>query len=351
MINDDIKNQKAGDYSTNFQAQNITLVNQQVIPVEYISTICEKIVENNMLKYTTDAEEKVIQRFNKFKNLYIGEVSKQKEEIIEKLTEKFKEPSMQDAFFQAQKGYTKYGDEEKAEKLVQLLIEKGKQESGSRKDILIDDAIDKLSKMTNNQLNILSYLISITINHPSHNIEDFHQNYINSLLQFYNSINQTHLNSDIQYLMQLNCIRQISFAQNENKIIKQIMDSYAGLFAAGFTKQEFENEFGIIPNNIIMPCFINNSLWQIAALNKNELEEICTDIKATPEQKSILYKFYERILPKERIEEILIKMEPNIRRLLDITNNIHNYMLMPLGTLIGIKNYEVVLKTEVQWEF
>ena len=44
-------------------------------------------------------------------------------------------------------------------------------------------------------------------------------------------------------------------------------------------------------------------------------------------------------------------MEPNIRRLLDITNNIHNYMLMPLGTLIGIKNYEVVLKTEVQWEF
>ena len=96
-----------------------------------------------------------------------------------------------------------------------MLIEKGKQTPGSLQDILLDDAIEKLSKMTSNQLNILSYLLAITINDPSNTLEDFHQNYVNALLQFYSSIDNIRLDNDIQYLMQLGCIRQISFAQNE----------------------------------------------------------------------------------------------------------------------------------------
>lgn len=349
MINNDIKNQKAGDYSTNFQAQNITLVNQQVIPVEYISTICEKIVENNMLKYTIDAEEKAIQRFNKFKNLYIGEVSKQKKEIIEELTEKFKEPSMQDAFFQAQKGYTKYGNEEKAEKLVQLLIEKGKQEMGSLKDILIDDAIDKLSKMTINQLNILSYLNAINLSYPSDSLEHFHKNYINKSLQFYFSINQERLDGDIQYLMQLGCIRQFSIAQGSNKIINHIKESYGGLFAAGFTKQEFESLYGVESEGIIMHCLTDSKLWQVVALNHTELNKMYLNMNANQQQQDIINKFYERILPDERIREIILQLEPRMNVLLE-NNKIHNYNLMPLGTLIGIKNYETMFNEEINWE-
>ena len=350
MINDDIKNQQAGDNSTNYQAQNLTVVNQ-MIPLEYINAICEKIVENNMIKYTSEAEATSIQRFNEFKTLYIGEVSKQKEEIIEELTDKFKEPSMQDAFFQAQKGYTKYGDKEKAEKLVQLLIEKGKQDTGSLKDILLDEAIEKLSKLTNNQLNILSYLTSITINHPSKNLDDFHQNYINVLLQFYHLINLDRLSADIQYLMQLGCIRQISFAQDENKIIKQIVENYAGLFAAGFDRQEFEKEYGAVATrDIVIPCLTNNSLVQISALNRKVLEDIYSKMNITQYQRDTLNKFYDRLLPNERISEILKQMESNMVELLDNKNQINNLELMPLGTLIGIKNYEVVLKTTVQWE-
>jgi len=351
MINDDIQKQDVGNNSTAYQANgNITVVNQYTLAEEQAYKICREIVENNIIKFSGDAIATAKQEFKEVADLYVEKITNQEEDVVEKIINRFKEPNMQYAIFEAQKGYTKYGNKEKAEKLVQLLIEKGKQEKGSVMDMLIDDAIEKLSKMTSNQLNILSYLNAITLNYPSNNLEHFHLNYINKSLQFYSLINQERLDSDIQYLMQLGCIRQFSIAQGSNKIINHIKENYGGLFAAGFTKQEFESEYGVGSDNIIIPCLTNRELYQISALNHKVLDNMYLNMNANQQQRNIINKFYERILPNERIREILLQIEPGMNELLDNNNTIHNYELMLLGRTIGIKNYETVLDEKINWD-
>lgn len=349
--NGDTQKQQSGDNSTNMQLNNVTIVNNYKIIGNNEKEKLMTTFKSSMPSLKESAQYELNKSAKDVSDGFIDKTTEQEEKIIKKIFERLSEPNMQIAIFEAQKGYAKYGNKEKLDRLIELLIEKGKQPPGSLKDILLDDAIEKLSKMTNNQLNILSYLLAITINHPSNTLEDFHQNYVNALLQFYLSINYERLDRDIQYLMQIGCIRQISFAQNENKIIKRIKNSYTGLFAEGFTKQEFEKDYNGPTSNIIMPCISNNSLLQISALNNNVLEQICENINITQEQKEILNKYSKKILSDEKIKEILMQMEPNMKGILDNANRINNFELMPLGTLIGLKNYELVLKTNVQWEF
>lgn len=349
--NGDTQKQQSGDNSTNMQLNNVTIVNNYKIIGNNEKEELMATFKKSMPSLKESAQYELNKSAKDVSDGFIDKTTEQEEKIIKKIFGRLSEPNMQIAIFEAQKGYAKYGNKEKLDRLIELLIEKGKQTPGSLKDILLDDAIEKLSKMTSNQLNILSYLLAITINDPSNTLEDFHQNYVNALLQFYSSIDNKRLDNDIQYLMQLGCIRQISFAQNENKIIKQIKNSYTGLFAAGFTKQEFESEYSGPINTIIIPCISNNSLWQISALNNNILEQICNNMNITQSQKEVLEKYSNKILSNEKIEEILTQMEPNMKDLLDNTNRINNFELMPLGTLIGLKNYELVLRTSVQWEF
>lgn len=350
--NDKIQKQLSGNNSTNMQLNNVTIVHNdyKIIGNNKKEELIE-VFKNSMPTLKENAKDEMNTSAKEVSDGFIDKATEQEEEIIQKVFKRLSEPNMQLAIFEAQKGYAKYGNKEKLNRLIALLIEKGKQIPGSLKDILLDDAIEKLSKMTNNQLNILSYLLAITINYPAKTLEDFHQNYINALLKFYTSIDYERLDNDIQYLMQIGCIRQMSFAQNENKIIKQIKTSYTGLFAEGFTKQEFENEYNGPLNNIIIPCISNNSLWQISALNNDILEQICKDMNIAPNQKEILNKYSKKILSNKKIEELLTQMEPNMRNLLDNKNRINDFELMPLGTLIGLKNYELILKTNVEWEF
>lgn len=351
MINDDIQKQEVGNNSNAYQANgNITVVNQYTLAEEQAYKICKEIVENNIIKFSGDAIETAIQEFKEFADLYVEKITKQEEDVVEKIINRFKEPNMQYAIFEAQKGYAKYGDEEKAEKLVQLLIEKGKQKTGSQKDILIDDAIEKISKITNNQLNILSYLVSNTIIFHTVNLQQMKTFFLDRILKFYNAIDLKTFNSDIQYLMQIGCIRQFSIAQIGNKLINQIKELYGGYFSAGFTRQDFESEYGTVNDNIIVPCLTNNELWQTNFVSKNDIEQLKTDLKINENQYNILNKFYNKLITDAKIKETLLQLEPNIGELLNDNSQIHNIELMPLGKLIGIKNYEVVLKTNIQWE-
>lgn len=347
MINNESQKQTSGDNSINIQANGdiILAPNKEVMKAELL-----QIFFDNYPNLRKLAQEEANQKAKELTNEFIQRISQQEEKILKNINEKLSQPNMQMAVFEAQKGYAKYGNKEKLDRLAELLVDKSKQPTGSLKDILLDEAIEKISKMTTNQLNILSYRLAINIDSPVYNLESFKKDYIDVLLQFYSAINKEELENDIQYLMQIGCIKQFSFSQ-KNKIIEQMKDSYAGLFAQGFSKEELINEFGQEIKDIIIPCLTNGSLWQISTLNKKTLEEECGKMNMTQKQKEIISKFFKKIFSDEKIKEVLKQIEPKMEELLENKNKINNYDLMPLGTLIALKNYEIVLKTTVQWNF
>jgi len=271
MINDKISKQEGGDNSTNLQGQ--TIVINQGITYQDAKNIAADVFKSNYLELSVKAADTARQRAEELIDDFLAEVKERNPEAINTM----ESPGMQYAIFTAQKEYAKTGDKDLADMLVDILVDRAAQEERNLKQIVLDESLSIVPKLTLSQLDTLTiiFILKYSKNQQVGSIpllKKYFEEYISpftSLLSKEDSL--------YQHLEFAGCA---SISMGSIKIEDRILKTYKGIFCKGFTKEQFEAT-GVLPmdkySSIIIRCLQNNMKFQLAAIDDETFEVIAKE--------------------------------------------------------------------------
>src|SRR5690606_35369925 len=102
------------------------------------------VFKANFYDFSEKAAKKALERAEELTDEFIAKFY----EKIPELESKLQEPSVQSSMFNTQKEYAKSGDSELKEQLLNILIERINSEERSLKQIVLDEALTILPKLT-----------------------------------------------------------------------------------------------------------------------------------------------------------------------------------------------------------
>ena len=155
------KVQKGGENSTNIQVENINISQGITYSDSEAHKIACDVYRSNFLKLSKEAAEVAQARAEKITKKFLMPLHKE----YAKGLENAKNPDFQRALFTVQKEYALTGDDELGDLLVDLLIDRTKQDNRSLLQIVLNESLSVVPKLTNDQLAALSvfFLIFSTI--------------------------------------------------------------------------------------------------------------------------------------------------------------------------------------------
>lgn len=248
------------------------------------------------------------------------------EEITESIMQKLEEvnsqdvqeslstPGMQYAIYTAQKEYAKTWDRELSEVIQDILVERAKNKNRNMLQIVHDESLEVVSKLTAEQFDILSLIFLIWYTKKSNiiNIPSL-TSYLNTdILPFINSISEE--DSCYSHLEFTSCATRQTISSKIIPIFKKI---YWWLFMKWFTKEIFlEQSIWEISeyNWIIIPCIDDNSLFQVNTI----LEEIIIEKGYSDDIKNKIRWLYNNYLMSDsEIREKLWTTHPQFIEFID----------------------------------
>lgn len=330
MFKDHNQEQQAGDKSTNLQAQNITI--NQGISYQDAKEIASDIFKNNFLHLSQKALNTAEQRANELIEDFLKKINSEKPASINSV----ESPSMQHALFSAQKEYAKTGDKDLSDILVDLLVERADKEERTLLQIVLDESIEVAAKLTQPQFDVLTlvFILKYSMNHNLGNLEKFNDYISSYIIPFCNNLTQE--SSCYQHLEYANCGSMLL----GNKIGEIFTNNYLGLFQKGYTKDILENLLEQYSNELIVPCLQNKDLFQIKALNLDQLENRMSDLQIEPILKNqITQKFKSNVFSVIEIENYVKQKFPNLDNFIKIWNEtISQVNLTSVGIALGRAN-------------
>lgn len=342
-------------------AKGATALQAQVVNVypngiteEKCREICMDMYKNNILSLQNEAKDIAYQRAEHLTDVFIEKLFKQDERIRRTIEECLKEPAMQEVVFKAQRGYVISGDDDQLKILTDMLIDRGSISKRTNKQMLIDDAIGVLPKLTQKHLDILGYILLRRGINQSGTL-DILDSYINNLVKYIQKIIPfSKENNDFVYLKHRNCLQTpvISDYQGiETYIFRQTQ-----AFNEGFEKSEILEELN---NNAFENFFIpslKNPNKYVLKLNSFELIEkhLSQDklLWALEKIKKFYIPYKNDRVDKEIIYNVVIRRYPNAKVLFENDTSVFSYyQLTPLGQIIAIEYVSQDIDKDFVWNF
>lgn len=249
--------------STSIQAQgDVTIIG--VTPSDVLN-IANQVFEANFYKLSSIAHDIATARAKELVDLYLGKLIVENPDGLKKAND----PDFQYSLFTAQKEYARTGDKNLGELLVNLLIDRSKEDQRNLIQIVLSESLAVAPKLTDDQLAALS--MAFFFNHVQMNVSS-HEQFGNSLdrniAQFVPKIIES--NACYQHLEFSGC--GSVFIGND---LEQIIGiTYQGLFLKGFELSEItsaEISIGFDPR-FFQQCINDNSKIQVTALNEQSLK-------------------------------------------------------------------------------
>lgn len=339
---------QAGDESTNIQhSQNVTVTNTQNYGVSYsdVKEIAMDVFKGNFYQLAKDAADIARDRAEELTDKFL----KNLEETRPQATQQMKNPDMQYALFIAQREYARTGDRDLLDILVNVLVDRIELEERSLMQIVLNESLEVIPKLTNSQLDILSlvFLLRYTKRTNLRNIEDLKKYILNTVVPF---MNVPEGNSYYQHLEFTGCG---SISVLDIKIESVYQENYQGLFSKGFTKEEFDrvlkNE--VLSKPILLPCLHNKDLFQVSTLDDNQLKEFCLNAGASVELvEGIKQLQNSKIMTIEEIKDVCISLDPSINQLFNIWENTSLNMLTLTSVGIAIAYANIQRKIDDKYD-
>lgn len=254
---------QSGDYSSNIQvAGNVNLG----VSVAEARQIALDVFKANFYEFSEKAARKALERAEEITDNFIEHFYSK----IPHLEEKLQEPSVQSTMFNTQKEYAKTGDKDLKEQLLDLLIQRIDSEERSLKQIVLDEAITIIPKLTQDQINILTLVFSaVYYNHRDIlNLPSLINFLNNKLLCFYPQTGPSY--SFFTHLQFTGCCTLLSEGGSYKPFDEIFKTRYKAFFTKGFTEAEFASEFGEESSKLrplIIRCIQNPIAIQFNPLN------------------------------------------------------------------------------------
>lgn len=330
------QNQSAGESATAIQAGgHVTVVNVGVSASE-ARAIALDVARATFYELTGVA-----------KDLASTRVEEITDQVIKKLEAEFpaglhkaKDPDFQYALFTVQKEYARNGDKDLGDLLVDLLVDRSKQDQRDILQIVLNESLSTAPKLTDNHLAALAvtFLFKYTQNFGIGNHQLFGEYLDKHVLPFASRLPQNQ--ASYQHLEFSNC-GAVGLAGNSLQNILAI--TYQGLFLKGFEQSEISNRgitLGIDPR-FFARCLNDPSKLQVKALNKEALEKVLDKEVAAPDDRTKILELFDiGKMTEEEIREKVISIRPYMSNVFDIWSKspLQTFTLTSVGMAIGHAN-------------
>jgi hypothetical protein len=329
--------QTSGDNSQNIQVAGNLVFG---ITEQRAREIAVEIYQDNFIKLSKEAHDTAIARVNELVDDFLVKLHERSPSGLDSL----KDPGMQAALYTAQKEYAKTGDKNLEETLVEMLVDRAANTERDFKQIVLDESISTVSKLTPEQLDILTLIFILTrsIKNSVRDIPSFTQYLKGYILPFVSSLTKEQASYD--HLVYSGCSSIMSIAYDV-KLENILKNRYKAFFLKGMTKEEFENLVGKFEDykDFLIQCFHAPEKYQPNLMDEKKMEETA---KEKGIEESIIGKLKQTYnkqyqMTPDEARTFILKEVPELEQLLDTwgNSNMHATTLTSVGIAIAQANF------------
>lgn len=327
-------NQKGDTHSTNIQAQTMTI--NTGISYSEAKEIALDVFRNNFLDLTNEAKQIAEQRAEEITEKFFSNLISNNPTGLNEA----KSPDFQYSLYNVQKQYARMGDTDLGDLLVDLLVDRSTHENRSIIQIVLNESLEVVSRLTKEQIDALSLIFigRYSANRKINNLELFGM----YLDRYFAPIPTDNLksNSIYQHLAYAGC-GTISVGSID--IIQQFKKHYGGLFSKGFDNKEVE-KYNIDITRLgryFVSCLNDSTKFQINSISIDELNEIISkDDLSDNEMDCLKSLFNGSIMSDNEIKEVIIKRRSYMKNVIETWNesSMKHFGLTSVGIAIGHAN-------------
>lgn len=290
----------------------VAVVNQGMGYEDTKSMIMD-LIHTNMPDYRDIAKKIANERSEEITDKVLQNILKINKDALEE----FKNPGMQDTFYQAQKAYAISGDKDVSDLLVDILTNRAITPQRNHLQIVLDEAIRIAPKLTLVQLDTLTirFLLKHNIRNDLSTYDEFKDYIVNDVFLFADNLPKTR--QDFMFMDFLGC-GQIRAGRGPS--IETIMQVYYPIFfSRGLSEEELKSEtvrLGLLSSLETIPCFHDKGKFQLNVFNNRELQDKLNELGV---DRRDIHKYFELVknstMNKEEIKAKLYEIGPKMDNL------------------------------------
>lgn len=276
-------------------------------------------------------------------------------ELFEKLAErnfqnyaKFSDPALQYTLYEAQKEYAKTGDENIKYNLLTILLERINIDSRDENQIILDQAINELPRLTQKHLDLLSTLYIIFLyNFTFEDLDEFKLFIVDTLSKFINYSEEC-MEQCAEYLRITNCVSYLPTGSHYLSLEEIFFNNYQVLFSKGFSINEFESAIGETYTDfqpVLINYFHDNTKFQFNAMNKSVLEHQIQTHNLDVYKNKLISLYKNTSMNADDVREYLKSIDSNFATLINIWNKEFSFLtsiaITGIGEILAVINYNL----------
>jgi len=328
--------QRVGEYGVALQAAGDIIINSG-ITLSTARTIAHdtalEVFKAQLPALTRIAEDIYLARGSEIRQLVIDTLAELNPEGLGQAAD----VDFQHDLYVVQRDYARSGDKDVGDLLVQILVERSRVTERNLIQIVLNESLETVAKLTNHQVAALSLILvlrypaAIAIESPD------------ALLEYLDAT-VAHLgapNLSTASLYHLEYARCGSRTLPGYSLAESLKHFYGGLFQRGFQPTLINGQVLniLLAKQLLVPSFHNESLSQVAAVNSEHLDILLLGVGDFAAEQ-IRIAFQQGIWSDAELNAWLAAKRPYLADVLGMWNNtpLLEFGLTPVGTAIGLAN-------------
>lgn len=335
MLNKD-QNQDVGNSATAIQAGGSVTVIHVGVTASEAMVIASNVARAIFYELTGEAKETATIRVEEITD----QVIKKLEKDFPAGLQKAKDPDFQYALFTVQKEYARNGDKDLGDLLVDLLVDRSKQDQRDILQIVLNESLSTAPKLTDTHLAALAviFLFKYTQYLPLGNHQMFGEYLDKHLLPFVSKLTKNQ--AGYQHLEFSGCG---SIGLGGHSLEGILGTTYQGQFLKGFDQTEIANRAISVglDSRFFIPCLNDMSKLQVNANSKENLEKHLDAQGVSPEDRAKILELFDLgKMSEPEIKEKLITIRPYMADVFETWTNspMQTFTLTSVGMAIGHAN-------------
>lgn len=305
------RSQQGGDNSLNIQAEHVSV--NAGLTIAHVKEIAIEIFEGNFYKLAGLARETAETRAREITDQFIQELTEKNPAGMQAA----EDPDFQHSLFTVQKEFARCGDKELGDILVDILVDRTKQEERSLLQIVLNESLSVAPKLNSEQLDILACCFNVGYTRKV-NIENIAMfaNYLeNGILIFSDPINSKR--SNYNHIEFVGCA---AIRTGQRDLIEVLTNNYQAIFSKGYPRGAIREIEDKEPNviHVHISCPHNPALIQLGGMDDNIVKEMCLGKGISEESTNQLIQLNKKyIMNQQEVREFLEKICPRFPKFLD----------------------------------
>jgi hypothetical protein len=328
--------QNATQGSTAIQARGDVIITVVGVTAAEARNIALDVFQANFYKLAGIAEKTAKDRADEITEKFLSKLQRENPAGLEQSND----PDFQYALFTVQKEYARTGDKDLGDLLVNLLVDRSKQEQRNLLQIVLNESLTTVPKLTENQLAALTiiFLFKHTINNGIGNHQALGEYLDKHVAPF--AAKGVKYRAAYQHLVYAGCGNNVIGSHHLETLLGV---NYQGLFLKGFDEKEVTaREISIgVDERFFIPCLNDPSKMQVRALNKLLLDNNLETHEISPEDHAKINDLFNLgKMTEAEIKEKCVEIRPYMSGVFETwsESEMLDFKLSSVGIAIGHAN-------------